>query len=146
VIEEKFWAEPADVVIHHPHGFLPSPGSQFSHASTFLVFDERSYLEQHQDSRWNQRMEVAMQAHICLFVGLGRDDIHLKKLVALTSKKHAFSPVKYGYWGVVLRAKPEEEEIRDWAQYDVHVEPLTDYEKDLPSVLFSICQYAAART
>jgi hypothetical protein len=143
VIDEKFWSEPGDVLVHHPHGFLPSPGSPFPNSSTFLVFDERSYLNQSPDSRWNQRMEVVMQAHICLFVGLGRDDMHLKKLVADTAKKHAFSPAKEGYWGVVLRAKPEDVEVLDWAQYDVHVEPLSDYAVDLPGVLFGICQEAA---
>jgi hypothetical protein len=143
VIDEKFWSEPADVLVHHPHGFLPSPGSQFRASSSFLVFDERSYLEQSPDSRWNQRMEVAMQAHICLFIGLGRDDIHLKRLVSQTAKKHAFSPAKDGYWGIVLRANPEQEEIRDWGQYHIHVEPLANYNTDLPSLLFAVCQKAA---
>jgi len=143
VTNEKFWAEPADVLVHHPHGFLPSPGSPFKAKSSFLVFDERSYLEQRPDSRWNQRMEVAMQAHICLFIGLGRDDRHLKQLVAETAKKHAFSPAKDGFWGIVLRAKPSAEEVLEWKQYHVHVEPLADYHTDLPSVLFSVCQNAA---
>ncbi len=143
VIDEKFWIEPADVLVHHPHGFLPSPGSPFRVKSTFLVFDERSYLEQSRDSRWNQRMEVAMQAHVCLFIGLGRDDIHLKQLVARTAQKHAFSPAKDGFWGIVLRARPEQVEVLDWAQYHVHVEPLADYFADLPSLLFAVCQSAA---
>jgi SIR2-like domain len=136
VLDERFWAEPADVLIHHPHGFLPSPGSPFRMNSSFLVFDERSYLEQSSDSRWNQRMEVTMQAHICLFIGLGRSDLHLKQLVSRTAGKHAFSPVKDGFWGIVLRAGPQPEEIRDWAHYHVHVEPLVDYHTDLPSLLF----------
>jgi hypothetical protein len=143
VIEERFWAEPADVLVHHPHGFLPSPGSPFDVRSSFLIFDERSYVEQSQDSRWNQRMEVAMQAHVCLFIGLGRDDMHLKQLVARTAQRHAFSPARDGFWGIVLRAKPELEEVRDWAQYHVHVEPLIDYPTDLPAFLFAVCQTAA---
>jgi hypothetical protein len=143
VIDEKFWSQPADVLVHHPHGFLPSPGSPFPDRSAFLVFDERSYLAEKPDSRWNQRMEVAMQAHICLFIGLGRDDQHLKQLVAKTSEKHAFSPAIDGYWGVVLRAKPQQAEILDWEQYHVHVEPLTDYSSDLPGLLFAVCQQAA---
>jgi hypothetical protein len=143
VIEERFWSQPGDVLVHHPHGFLPSPGSPFPDRSSFLVFDERSYLTEKPDSRWNQRMEVAMQAHVCLFVGLGRDDQHLKRLVATTSGKHAFSPAKDGFWGIVLRAAPEPAEVRDWGQYHVHVEPLADYTIDLPSLLFGVCQKAA---
>jgi hypothetical protein len=143
VIREKFWAEPADVLVHHPHGFLPSPGSPFSTNSSFLVFDEQSYVKQTPDSRWNQRMEVAMQSHICLFIGLGRDDTHLKALVAKTAEKHAFSAAKDGFWGVVLRAKARKEEVRDWKQYDVHVENLANYGTDLPNLLFSVCQMAA---
>jgi len=146
VIDEKFWSEPADVRVHHPHGFLPSPDSPFKVSSTFLVFDERSYLEQNSDSRWNQRIEVAMQSHICLFIGLSRDDFHLKQLVSKTSKKHAFSSVRDGFWGVVLRADPKIEEVRDWAQYHVHVESLTDYPTDLPALLFAVCQSAAEFT
>jgi hypothetical protein len=111
--------------------------------SSFLVFDERSYLQQKADNRWNQRMEVAMGANVCLFVGLGRDDTHLKELVERTKSKHAFVRAKDGYWGVVLRAKPKPEEVRDWRQYDIHVEVLKDYDRDLPSVLFSVCQEAA---
>lgn len=84
-----------------------------------------------------------MQAHICLFVGLGRDDIHLKQLVAKTATKHAFSPAKDGFWGIVLRARPKPEEVRDWAQYHVHVESLSNYNKDLPALLFAVCQQAA---
>jgi len=143
VIREKFWVEPADVLVHHPHGFLPSPGSPFNTSSTFLVFDEQSYVKQNPDSRWNQRMEVAMQSHICLFIGLGRDDTHLKTLVAKTAEKHAFSAAKDGFWGIVLRAKPTKEEILDWKEYHVHVESLSDYDSDLPSLLFSLCQAAA---
>lgn len=143
VIEERFWAQPADVLVHHPHGFLPSPGSPFPSRSSFLVFDERSYLAEKPDSRWNQRMEVSMQAHICLFIGLGRDDQHLKRLVATTSEKHAFSPTIDGYWGVVLRVNPEQSEVLDWEQYHVHVEPLANYSSDLPGLLFAVCQQAA---
>jgi hypothetical protein len=143
VIEERFWSLPADVLVHHPHGFLPSPGSPFPERSTFLVFDEHSYLTEKPDSRWNQRMEVTMQSHVCLFVGLGRDDQHLKRLVATTSNKHAFSPTKDGYWGIVLRAQPSDTEVRDWGQYHVHVEPLIDYSDDLPSLLFEVCQRTA---
>ena len=143
IIEEKFWARAADVLVHHPHGFLPSPGSSFAERSSFLVFDERSYLQQHPDTRWNQRMEVAMQANVCLFVGLGRDDIHLKQLVERTSTRHAFVPAKDGYWGIVLRADPTPEEVRDWRQYHVHVEAVKNYGEDLPTVLFNICQEAA---
>ena len=129
--------------VHHPHGFLASPGSPFGADSSFLVFDERSYLDQSPDSRWNQRMEVAMQAHICLFIGLSRDDMHLKQLVKNTAEKHAFSPAKHGFWGVVLRASPEKAEILDWNQYHVHVESLADYHTDLPSLLFAVCQEAS---
>lgn len=143
VINEKFWAQPADVLVHHPHGFLRSPGSPFPERSSFLVFDERSYLAEKTDSRWNQRMEVTMQAHVCLFIGLGRDDHHLKRLVSSTSEKHAFSPTIDGYWGIVLRAKPLQKEILDWEQYHVHVEPLADYNSDLPGLLFAVCQQAA---
>jgi SIR2-like domain len=142
VIAERFWAEPADLLVHHPHGFLPSPGSPYTVPSSFLVFDERSYVDQNPDSRWNQRIEVAMQAHICLFVGLGHD-MHLKQLVARTVQMHAFSPAKDGYWGIVLRARPKAAEVQDWAQYHVHVESLSNYSKDLPSLLFSVCQEAA---
>jgi hypothetical protein len=143
VIHEKFWVEPADVLVHHPHGFLASPGSPFRANSTFLVFDERSYVEQNSDSRWNQRMEVAMQSHVCVFIGLGRDDTHLKSLVAKTAQKHAFSAAKDGFWGIVLRAKPKSDEIRDWAEYHVHVQRVSDYSDDLPLLLFSVCQKAA---
>ena len=71
VIEENFWAGAGDVVVHHPHGFLPSPGSPFPEGSSRIVLDERSFVSQKDDSRCNQRMEVAMQANVCLFVGLG---------------------------------------------------------------------------
>ena len=91
-------------------------------------------------------MEVAMQAHLCLFIGLGRNDTHLKQLVAKTSDKHAFSKSKDGYWGVVFRALPQDDEVRDWNQYHVHVEPLNNYHTDLPSFLFAICQHAVALT
>ena len=87
-----------------------------------------------------------MQAHVCLFVGLGRDDIHLKQLVERTASRHAFVRAKDGFWGIVLRAKPSAEEVRDWRQYDIHVESLRDYDTDLPSLLFGICQEAAKRS
>lgn len=144
VIHERFWAQSADVLVHHPHGFLPSPNSPFPDRSNFLVFDERSYISEKRDSRWNQRMEVTMQAHVCLFIGLGRDDPHLKTLVAGSVGKHAFRPATDGYWGVVLRMNATRQEIRDWEQYDVHVESLGDYSVDLPNLLFSVCQQAVA--
>ena len=143
VTKERFWSESADVLIHHPHGFLPSPGSPFGARSSFLVFDEKSYLTQHPDGRWDQRMEVAMQASTCLLIGLGRDDIHLKSLVERSSRKHAFSSAKDGYWGIVLRARPTRAEVLDWRQYHVHVQSVSNYQTDLPAFLFDICQVAA---
>ncbi len=145
VIEEKFWSRSADILVHHPHGFLASPGSPFEQRSSFLVFDQESYARQNPDDRWNQSMEVAMQSHICLFIGLGRDDFHLKQLVARWAK-HAFKVDHDGYWGVVLRAGPSEAEVREWKRYHLHVETLANYHSDLPSFLFQICQRAAKHT
>jgi hypothetical protein len=143
IIAPRSWASSADVIVHHPHGFLPSPGSRHVDTSEDIIFDFRSYAQTtgRSDDRWNQKMETVMQSHTCLFVGLSTEDIRIAGLMHESQKKHAYDSGKDGYWGVAFSTKDVDR--REWAERGIFLCQLSDYRHDLPSFVFQICQRAA---
>lgn len=144
VFEEKFWVSRGDVLIYHPNGFLPSPGSCFGMPSDYLVLDRSSYSKTtgRSDQRMNQKMETIMQSNVCLFVGLSGDDQRLDSLLMVSKDKHAYNSSQMGYWGVTLSTSDRIETARRWAERGVYHFRVTDYENDLPTFLFQISQSA----
>ena len=147
--EEKSWADRGDIVINHPYGFLPSPGSPFRSRSSYVVLDRSSYAELSGNShqRMNQKMETAMQSHICLFIGLSGNDERIDNLMMRThkEKKHAYNPKDIGYWGVAFGVSKDPNDSRRWAKRGIYLQKLDDYHTDPPNFLFEICQNAASR-
>lgn len=143
IIEPHFWASSADVVVHHPHGFLPSPGSRHSQTSDDIIFDFKSYAVTtgRSDERWNQKMETVMQSHTCLFIGLSTEDIRVASLMHASKGKHAYDPARDGYWGVAFNTSDADRQ--EWADRGIFLFKLADYRVDLPAFLFQICQRAA---
>jgi hypothetical protein len=148
IFEEKFWADKGDVVIYHPHGFLPSHGSPYHEMSSYIVLDRRSYSERtgRADQRMNQTMETIMQSHICLFIGLSGNDQRLDSLIVTTmnENKHAYSSSRIGYWGVVFSTSKEPTVSKMWEERGIFLHSLDNYEPDLPRFLFEVCQSAAS--
>jgi hypothetical protein len=143
--EEKCWASRGDIVIYHPHGFLPSPGSCFQPASSFVVLDRSSYSKS--APIMNQKMKLVMQSHICLFIGLSGEDERLDKLIWETKDEgnHAYNTSQTGYWGVAFSASYNQAKARKWEERRIYLQKLDDYHTDLPNFLFEICQSAASR-
>lgn len=147
VFEEKFWAGKGDVVIYHPHGFLPSPNSPFLESSKYVVLDRKSYSERtgRADQRMNQVMETILQSHICMFVGLSGDDPRLDSLIVTTKddSKHAYTSGGIGYWGVAFGTSKDPSVAKVWAERGIFLQVLEKYDPDLPRFLFEVCQSAA---
>ncbi|MBV9759313.1 MAG: SIR2 family protein [Acidobacteriaceae bacterium] len=141
--DERFWASSADVAVYHAHGILPSPQSRFKSDCSELILGARSYAEVsgRMEMRSNQRMLVAMQSTVVLFIGLSGDDSRLQNLMAITNKQHARGRLEY--WGVALQKSPEDDEVKKWNGYGVFVQELSDYEDDMLHFLLGICQQAA---
>jgi hypothetical protein len=147
VFEEKFWAGKGDVVIYHPHGFLPSPGSIYNETSSYIVLDRRSYSERvgRSELRMNQTMETIMQSHICLFIGLSGNDQRLDSLILATKNdKHAYSSSRIGYWGVAFSTSKDPTVAKMWSERGIFLHCIDKYDPDLPRFLFEVCQGAAS--
>jgi hypothetical protein len=147
VYEEKFWANRCDVTVYHAHGFLPSPGSQFTARSTFLLADRKAYDERssHAEDRIYAKVATIMQSHVCLFVGLSGDDGRLNTLISESKQRHAYNPGGIGYWGVAVSSSRDAALVRRWRDQGVYLQTVAEYLIDLPKFLFEICQGAAAQ-
>jgi hypothetical protein len=145
MFEEKCWASRADVVIYHPHGFLPSPGSPFKSKSDYIVLDRSSYSES--SPLMNQKMKTVMQTHICLFIGLSGEDERLDRLMMETKNEgnHAYNPTQTGFWGVAFNKCDDPTDSLKWEKRGIFLQKVDDFDIDLPSFLFQICQNAASR-
>jgi hypothetical protein len=144
ICDERFWAPSCDVAIYHAHGFLPSPGSSFTTASNKLILGANSYAECTGDInlRSNQRMLVALEGTMALFIGLSGDDLRLQSLLQVSKVNHAYNPVELGYRGVALHVNPSASTRAQWKNYGIWAQDLRDFKTDLPRFLLRVCQLA----
>jgi hypothetical protein len=145
VYDEIHWAADADVVIYHPHGFLPAETR--ATASKDIVLGQRSYtrLAAQERNFWRQELLTVLRTHICLFVGLSGLDEHLELLLEQARSAHAIlreTPTQ-PYWGVSFALDSDEISPDEWEERGIWCHRVTSYEKDLPTLIFEVCQAAA---
>ncbi len=82
------WEQNADVVVYHPHGFLPSRSKM--QRSKDIVFDLVSYGQIFvRGSGWRNIALSILRTHTCLFIGLSGEDMNFMSLLHDSSQKHA---------------------------------------------------------
>lgn len=139
--DERHWDFNSDVQILHTHGFIPSTkGKHFNKHD--LIFDTEDFISRISDNLhpWNQKMNVLMSNHFCLFIGLSGKDMALTKLLMNAKKNHA---IRRSFWGVSIHDSSDRNLKLKWEKHGVKV--LKMGYKELPDFLFGVCQEAALK-
>lgn len=143
IYNEKHWIGNSDVIVYHPHGYLPFQGAP--RFSSNIVFDESSYSQIiGKDKPWRQQLLSVMSTHTCLFIGLSRKDANFKSLLFDAKDIHASSNENTLFWGITFSTETDEMQRALWQERGVFYKKINDYDLDLPVFLFKICQIASS--
>lgn len=138
----EHWARNDDVVIYHPHGFLPQEGGR---DSDDIVLDVNDFHKIMNSPVWRPVLETALRQHTFLYIGLSGADMHLHSLWSDLSAHHAVSRERILYHGVrfAIQGRPDDMRptLQDWG---IHTHEIASH-GDLPDLLFKICQRARAK-
>jgi len=146
VFREAHWKQSADVTIYHPHGLIPFDPTQDRSKGDDIVFDQSSYsaIVGKADNPWRQTALTILRRRTCLFIGLsGRDD-NLDSMLNECRDQHACRDNNTAYWGVTFSTASDDVARKIWQARGVYYSKIADYEQDLPTFLFAICQHAAS--
>jgi len=145
VHQELHWQHPADVVIYHPHGFLPSRTRLPK--SDDIVLDQISYgkIIGKDGSPWRQVIMSTIRTHTCLFIGLSGEDMNFVSLLEDANKTHAIRSGSEDalFWGLTATTSKDPGDLDLWKAQGVYPKLVADFTDDLPAFLFRICQQAA---
>lgn len=136
---ERHWNESVDVCVLHPHGLIEYETRKVLGK---LVFDQSSYAIV-QEQAWEPTLMSILYRHTCLLIGLGVTDPHLDSLLFKAKNLNASNEHSTLYWAVNFARNPKPEDRKMWHDRGVYCWSVTDFETDLPRVLFDICQRAA---
>jgi hypothetical protein len=141
--QELHWNSNADVNIYHVHGFVPNPPSK--DFSDKITLDQHSYSSVIGDESnpWRQHILSIMRSNFCIFIGLSGDDMNLDSLLDRAHKTHVALSEKKLFWGLNFIKNPDQDTIDFWEERGIFVKSITDYNSDLPNLLYKICQMAA---
>lgn len=145
VCSPSHWAVNKDVVVYHPHGFLPLGGALKD--SKKIVIGEEDYhqiLSSSDQNAWRHQLLSIMSTHTCVYVGLSGDDFHLKNLAYAASQLHPVARERIAYNSVLLHRKGKISRDLDTTLRSYGVCPhLFDDYADIPDFLLSVCQKAS---
>lgn len=141
IFEPIHWNATADVVVYHPHGFLPFDPAQ--RQSNQIVFDQNSYitLVGNESNPWRQRLLSIMRTHFCLFIGLSGRDNNLDSLLIAARDQHASKLEQTLYWGATFSTSKSLASL--WRERGVYLRQVQNFGVKLPEFLFGVCQRAA---
>lgn len=151
IFSPKFWHVAADVVVHHIHGFIPSPKSPFESTawdddSNEIILDAFSYQKVFGDPnhRFSLIAKDVMMSNYCLFLGLSDQDDHLGSLLASSKASNPYEIEGNLCWGVSFTTMRTKVVAEYWERRGVYLQEVADWNRDFPAFLFAICQHAAA--
>lgn len=137
VYQGRHWAEDEDVVIYHPHGFLPQERTA---PNTEIIISTKDYHQIMQSATWRPLLFNALSTHTFIYIGISGDDMHLQNLLTATNENHAITNERVRYSGVRFATKEGEMDVV-MEQLGVFTHLLADWD-GLPEFLFKICQAA----
>lgn len=140
------WATNADMLVYHPHGFLPMKSEDGIKPVVFTTSDFDAVVGRESES-WNKTMNSVWTTTFPVFIGLSGDDARLRSLLDMTKSTHP-ATIKDNsiYWGVrpTLRGA-DDYEVQRWKHLGIAPRFIDNY-SDLPTWLLSICQRAATNS
>ncbi len=141
VWSDRHWAHNDDVVIYHPHGFLPLADRP---RSDDIVLGSPEYQKIMQSELWRPLLRTALRTHTFLYLGLSGTDFHLQALLTGMMDQHAVADERTAYHTVRFAISGEKDEIGVVLEpQGVFTHELPNYDA-LPGFLFKICQAARA--
>ena len=136
----RHWARNEDVVVYHPHGFLP-----FGHAdvSERIVLGETEFKDIIGCPEWRPIIETSLRQHTFLYLGLSGYDLHLQSLWDSLLSHHAIGNSYRGafYHGVRFTTDAADDISTKTEKWRLFTQKCDDYD-ELPEFLFKICQKA----
>ena len=138
----RHWAQNEDVVIYHPHGFLPQASGKDSED---IILGSKEYFDIIQSPLWRPILQGALRTHTFIYIGLSMADLHLQSLVADLTSFHAISEERAAYHGVRFAIRGQRDELGvTLREQGLHTHQLEKYDPGLADFLFKICQAARA--
>lgn len=140
------WASRADATIYHPHGFLPFSDLHKDKQSEKIILDQQSFSEiiGRTDNPWFQRLVTHLRSSTVLMLGLGSSDQNLLSMLTHAKQQHPSFQEGLLFNGVVIKTDVNEHEAAAMEQQGIFSFEVKDYTDHFPSILFKICQQAAA--
>ena len=139
VSDAVHWRQDEDVVVYHPHGYLPLGHSADSEA---IVLTSDEYHKIMSSPLWRPILDTALRQHTFLYLGLSGDDLHLQNLWHDLTANHAISRDRIQYHGVRFAIEGKKDETAAVAKaWGIYTHRLVDHGA-LPDFLFRICQAA----
>lgn len=136
----------ADIIIYHPHGFLPSFTS-IADSEKWIILDRLSYAERVTERQdWMRVLQTIFRENTCIFVGLSLNDFDLDADIVMAKDGHPTLKAGNTYWGIRF-AKRTNIEIDENEKKCMHNRSLylklVNEHIEIANLLISISQKAA---
>jgi hypothetical protein len=134
-----------DIRIFHLHGFLPFSKNKRNSKKITLDQNDYSNLEKNSLSPLRQQILNIFRANFIIFIGVSGNDPDLEYLLNQVKTEHILQRPDYNYWGITITTSRSKKLKSFWERNNVFTKRIGNYPKDLPNLLFSICQKAAKK-
>jgi len=128
----------ADVVISHPHGYLPY-GNDSENGRQPVVLDQRRYMESRRRQDWWDSCSKFMTDNLCIFIGLSGRCPNLDFLAIEAQRKHSVKPGNR-FWGVALTKNGDRSAIGYWERRGIFGLPVGVMYEKIPDVYSDILE------
>lgn len=146
VWEQPAWTDLPDVTVFHPHGYLPLLESEAGSKKVVLSQESYDLITGKADNCWRQRILCTIRNNFTIFIGLGANDNNLSSIISEAHSYHvACTSSRWPYWGITFSCKADPVTRTSWQRRGIFVVDVENYDLDLPTWLFDICQRAATR-
>lgn len=131
------FVESCDVIVYHPHGFLPLDKSK---PSISPVLGTKDYAEvMSVDSLWRSTFTHLMRTHTPVFIGLSGKDLDLRHVANDVKKRHPATQMEIPYFGVLINKVGEIKGASALETMGLLPFEVPDFD-DVPAFLYSILQ------
>jgi hypothetical protein len=142
ISSDTYWAPSADVVIYHPHGFLPKFTNRTRSAD--LVLDQQSYSKAVGSRElWWEQIRLLLRQHFCIFIGLSGYDDNLDSMLREVNETHPAKGAQLPFWGLSFTEALKDPMSRILRKRGIFLKDIKNFDH-LPDFLFAICQEAAS--
>lgn len=133
----------ADVVVYHPHGFLPYLEKYRAAKTNKVIFSRTSYLDANsrEVDPWNELQRSMLGSNLALFIGMSGEDPHVETLCHYVYSR---TVEKKRILGFIVLLDNDKNRAKESANIDVGL--VNIYLKDhneLPGFLLDICRRSA---